>query len=60
MLVVAAGGEVGVVVEGVAANIGVVAVGEKILDLPVVWPLADGKFEVFLGDGVPELENLLV
>lgn len=39
-LVVGAGGEVGVVVEGVATNVGVV-VEERILDLPVVWSLAN-------------------
>lgn len=51
---VTAGGEVGVVVESVAANVGVV-VQERVLDFPVVGALADGEFEVFLGDGVPEL-----
>ena len=59
-LVVGAGGVVGVVVHGVSANIGVVAVWEKFLDFPVVGALADRKFEILLGDGVPELDDMLV
>lgn len=51
---VSAGGKVGVVVESVASHVGVI-VHEGILDFPVVGALADGEFEVFLGDRVPEL-----
>ena len=56
-LVVSAGGEVGVVVKGVASHVDVgVVVGQKVvLDFPVVRPLADGEFEIFLSDGIPEL-----
>lgn len=54
-LVVVAIGEVGVVVKGAAANIRVVTVGQKLLDFPVVGSLADGEFEIFLSDRVPEL-----
>lgn len=56
-LVVGAGGEVGVVVESVSAHVDVrvVAVGKKFLHFPVVWALADGEFEIFLSDGIPEL-----
>lgn len=55
---VGAGGKVGVVVEGVAADVGVVAVREELLDFPVVGSLADGEFEIFLSDCVPELERI--
>lgn len=56
-LVVGAGGEVGVVVEGVSAHVDVrvVAVGKEFLHFPVVGALADGEFEIFLGNGIPEL-----
>jgi hypothetical protein len=54
-LVVGAGGEIGVVVESAAADVGVIAVREEFLDFPVVGALADGEFEIFLGDGIPEL-----
>ena len=57
-LVIGAASEVGVVVEGVSADIGVVAVGEKFLHFPVVGPLADGEFEIFLSDGIPELMDV--
>ena len=56
-LVVGASGKVGIVVEGVAADVGVIAVREELLDFPVVRALADGEFEVFLGDSVPELKK---
>lgn len=59
-LVVGAGGEVGVVVEGVAAYVGIVAVREELLDFPVVGALTDGEFEVFLGDSIPELERISI
>ena len=54
---VGAGGVVGVVVHGVSADVRVVAVGEKFLHFPVVGALADGEFEIFLSDGVPELDE---
>jgi hypothetical protein len=56
-LVVGAGVVVGVVVERVSADVGVVAVGKKFLHFPVVGALADGEFKIFLGDGVPELDE---
>jgi hypothetical protein len=55
--VIGAGGVVGVVVEGVSADIRVIAVREKFLHFPVVWALADGEFEIFLSNGVPELDD---
>jgi hypothetical protein len=55
--VVGAGGEVGVVIESVSANVGVVPVRQELLHFPVVRALADGKFEIFLGDGIPELST---
>jgi hypothetical protein len=56
-LVIGAGGVVGVVVHGVLADIRVVAVREEFLHFPVVRALADREFKIFLGDGVPELDE---
>ena len=56
-VVVGAGGVVGVVVESSAANIGVVAVRKEFLHFPVVGTLTDGELEIFLSDGVPELNE---
>jgi len=55
--VVGAGGVIGVIVEGVSADVRVVAVGKEFLHFPVVGALADGEFEIFLGDEVPELDE---
>jgi hypothetical protein len=54
-LVVGAGGEIGVVVESAAADVGVVAVRKEFLDFPVVGALADGELKIFLSDSIPEL-----
>jgi hypothetical protein len=56
-LVVSAGGVIRVVVQGVSADIRVVTVRKEFLHFPVVGPLTDGEFEIFLGDGVPELDE---
>jgi hypothetical protein len=56
-LVVGTGGVVGVVVQGIAADIGVVAIWKEFLHFPVVGALADREFKIFLGDGVPELDD---
>jgi hypothetical protein len=55
--VVGAGRVVGVVVHGVSANVRVVTVRKEFLHFPVVGALADGEFKIFLGDGVPELDE---
>ena len=52
---VSAASEIGVVVEGVSANVGVVTIRKELLNFPVVGALADGEFEIFLSNGVPEL-----
>jgi hypothetical protein len=54
-LVVSAGGEIRVVVESAAADVGVVAVRKEFLDFPVVGALADGELKIFLSDSIPEL-----
>lgn len=42
---------VGVLIDGLAS----VFLGEQFLDFPSVWLDANGEFQVFLGDRVPEL-----
>ena len=54
---VVAGGVVGVVVESVSSDVGIVAVRKEFLHFPVVGALADGELKIFLGNGVPELDK---
>jgi hypothetical protein len=56
-LVVSAGSVVGVIVEGVPANLRVVTVGKEFLHFPVVGSLANGELEIFLSNSIPELDE---
>jgi hypothetical protein len=45
------------VVHGVSSDVGIIAVRKEFLHFPVVGALANGELKIFLGNGVPELDE---